>query len=255
MRKIKFIVLIVFFLLAGHTGFSNAESPALSYPDDLLTRLGISTLDIVKNRDKFKTDEIHRQWMAHVHSAIPHMNADKEKYLIKLHASMRYIKDRIDNAYRKGKLDKQAFSSRSAELMQWFQSAHQAVLSKQAYNSLFGKVDDTERSGVIDTGNELGFPIQNPETSVETVKEKLDARTISKISRFYQGHARELRDIKKIYESDSTPEVEKEQIKKDMRRIEKDLHVSYRDYCRKILTDEEFRLIFKNPENPGSTNR
>ena len=243
MRNVRFVIFITFCVLVSQAGFGAAESPELSYPESLLSKLEIDAPDVVKNRDEFKTDRIHRMWMRHVHSTIPDINANKEKYLVKIHTSMLYIKDRIDNAYLNGDINKQKFSARSAQLMRWFQKAHQRVLNEQEVASLFANAGGKEVTGVIDTGNELEFPIQNPETTVEMIKKKLDARTIKKIGRFYQGHARELRDIKKIYE-DPPPDVKKEQIEKDMRRIKNELHAAYRNYCRKLLADEDFKLIF-----------
>ncbi|MBS3757395.1 MAG: hypothetical protein KGY61_01910 [Desulfobacterales bacterium] len=245
MRSTRLVILIVFSLMVSPAGLRAADHPPpeLSYPKPLLSKLGLDARDVVKNRDEFKTDRIHRMWMAHVHSAIADIDTEKEKRLINIHASMRYIKDRIDNAHLNGDIDRQTFSAQSAELMRWFRKAHQRVLGEQAVAALFSEAAKKEMTGVIDTGNGLGFPIQNPETTVEMIKEALDARTIEKIGRFYQEHARELRDIKKIYKNPPA-DVPKEQIKKDMRRIKKELSAAYRQYCRKLLTDEAFKLIF-----------
>ena len=63
------------------------------------------------------------------------------------------------------------------------------------------------------------------------------------ISHFYQQHSQELRDIKKIYETGDA-NVKPEQIKNDMKRIEKELQAAYKKYCRKTLTDKQFKMIF-----------
>jgi len=236
-------VCIISAVLVGIAAASAAETPTISYPEALLAEIGIEARDVIKNREAQAANRIHEQWMSHVRSAIPDISTAKEKHLARIHTSMLYIKKQIDADRLDGKISQETFSSWSAELMSWFQNAHKQVLNEAQYNALFGEKPADETSNVISTGNELGFPINNPETTVEMIKEKFDGRTIEKISRFYQRHARKLRDIKKIYE-DPPAGVPKKQIKKDMDRIEKELQTEYRQYCRKMLTDENFNLLF-----------
>ena len=81
------------------------------------------------------------------------------------------------------------------------------------------------------------------------VREKFNDRTITDISHFYQDHARELRDIREIYETEDFRGEEAEQVKNDMLRAEKKLQTAYINYCRSILTDEQFMLLFGNKRN------
>lgn len=234
---------ILIYLLIVHAGSTAAKSSVLIYPESLIAKLGIDSQDIVKNQKKYIKDTVHVEWMAHVHEVIPEINPDKEDMIVKLHTSMLYVKDRINKAYLSGSINQQEFTAQSAELMQWFLKAHQEMLSKKEYESLFGLSQNNESSAVVSTDNELGFPIKNPETTVEMIREKFDENTIAKIARFYQGHAQELRDIKKIYETGDS-QAKPEQIKKDMLRIDKELQEAYMNYCRKILSDEQFNLLF-----------
>ncbi|MFH2067300.1 MAG: hypothetical protein ABIK15_19020 [Pseudomonadota bacterium] len=233
-------------LLISQIGWSAPELGAFSYPELLLAEQGLSVQDVIQNQDKFKTNKIHIEWMMHAHAVIPDMNPDTETQLIKIHTAMLYLKDRINSEYLNGGMDKAVFSSRSATLMQWFQRTHQTMLSAKEYTTLFGILGEDGFSENIPTGNKLGFPIQNPKTTAEMIEKKIDAQKIAEIARFYQDHAREFRDIKEIYETGDVPGVEKEQIKTDMQQIEKDLDAAYRDYCRRILTAQEFRMIFND---------
>ena len=246
-RHSKFVFFIFLYLLIIHSGSRAAISPDLIYPESLIVKLGIDSQDVLKNQEKFRTNRIHLEWMEHVNEVIPEIDPDKKDMIDKLHTSMLYMKERINSAYLSASINQQEFTAQSAELMKWFLQSHQEILSKKQYESLFGLSRNDEPLSVISTDNTLGFPIKNPETTVEMITEKFDHKIITQIARFYQEHAQELRDIKKTYETGDTPGVEKAQIKNDMLRIEKELQSAYMNYCRKILTDEQFNMIFGQP--------
>jgi hypothetical protein len=245
-HPVKSVFIAIGFLLVLHAGTGLAESPALLYPDSLLNKLGLDSNDIVKNQETFRKDRVHLEWMAHVHEVMPDMDAAMKDRIINIHTSMLFIKDRINSAYLSGSIDQEEFTAQSAELMQWFLKSHQAVLDEKQYNSLFGISTEDKSPREASEGDELGFPIRNPVTTVEMVKEKIDERTLSKIADFYQDHSRELRDVKKIYETGDFRGVTEEQVRNDMKRVEKELHDSFMDYCRGILTEDQFKMIFGN---------
>ncbi|RJP84940.1 MAG: hypothetical protein C4518_17695 [Desulfobacteraceae bacterium] len=247
-RQARFVFFIFLYWLFLSADSSAAESPVLIFPESLIVELGITPQDIFKNQEKYRTNSIHLEWMAHVNDVIPEIDPGKKAMVAGLHTSMLYMKDRINSAYLSGRINQQAFTAQSAELMKWFLNSHQEILSQKEYDSLFGPAQNGEPLPVIPTGNELGFPIENPGTTVEMIKEKLDGQTITEIARFYQEHVQELRDIQKTYET-GVPGVEKAQIKNDMLRIEDELQAAYMTYCRKILTDEQFNMIFGQPDN------
>ena len=248
-RHAEFVFFIFLYLLLSHAGYSAANSSVLTYPESLIINMGINSQDILKNQEKFRTNSIHIEWMAHVHEVIPEIDPEKEDRIAKIHTSMLYIKDRINSAYLNGGIHQDQFTVQSAELMKWFLKTHQEMLNKKEYESLFGLSQNDKPLSVISSGNTLGFPIKNPETTVEMITDKFDDKTITQIARFYQEHAQELRDIKKTYETGDTPGVEKAQIKNDMLRIESELEAAYMKYCREILTEEQFNMIFGRPGN------
>ncbi len=229
---------------------SDEVSPSESasfYPAPLLQKLGIDSSDVIKNQSQFRNNRIHIEWMNHVHSAIPEISNDKEEAIVRIHTSLLYFKDRLDKAYFSGKINKQEFTTQLAALMKWFQEANRSVLSKKEFSSLFEvPLPDDESAPAQSSGGELGFPIPNPETTASMIKESFDDTTIRKIARFYQEHAQELRDIKKIYETESFPDVKADQVKNDMLRIEKELQAHFMSYCQDILSDEQFQLLFEN---------
>jgi hypothetical protein len=212
-------------------------------------KLGIEIKDILKNQGKFRTDPTHAEWMDHVHQTMPDIARDKEEAVITTHTSLLYIKKRMDQSFFSGRMDKQEFTTRLAELMQWFQDANRAVLSEKEYNLLFGTSDQNEESANAQVPEgELGFPIYNPETTIEMIKERFDDHAIADINRFYRHRSQELRDIREIYETKDFGGATQWQIRKDMTRIQNELKAAFMGHCRDKLTDEEFRLLFGNQQ-------
>ncbi len=234
-------------LLVIHAGAGAAKSHALSYPDPLLKKLGIDSSDIIKNQKKFNNNPVHTQWVNHINEAIPDIDADKKDAIIKTHTSLLFIKDKLDKAFFSGKINKQEFTTRLTGVMKWFQEANQSILNDEEYNILFGitgQDDNTLLAPSSDGG--LGFPIKNPKTTIEMIKKKFDAATIRNIALFYQDQARELRDIKEIYETKDFRRVKPEQVKNDIIRAENELQAAFKNYCHEKLSNEQFKLLFGN---------
>lgn len=249
-KDVKFAFFLSFCLLAIHASSSTAESRPLSYPDSLLIKMGINAQDIIKNQKKFENDPIHTQWMNHVHDVLPEISLKKKEAIIKTHTSLLVIKDRLDKSFFSNNINKQEFTTRLAALMKWFQEANQSVLSKKETNALFGISDQEDELSPVDySEDKLGFPIKNPETTVEMIKKTFNDATIRDITLFYQDHARELGDIKAIYETEDFQGVTAKQVKKDMQRTERELQTAFTNYCRGILSDEQFMLLFDSRKN------
>lgn len=245
-RVIAFLLCCIVIAYSG-VGAQNPRVPV--FPEPLLMKLGIEIKDILDNQEKFRTDPTHAEWMDHVHQTMPDISRDKEEAVITAHTSLLYIKKRMDQSFFSGRMDKQEFTTRLAELMQWFQDANRAVLSEKEYNLLFGITDQNEESAIAQVPDgELGFPIYNPETTVEMIKERLDDRTIADITRFYRHRSQELRDIREVYETKDFGGATQWQVKKDMARIENELKAAFMGHCRDKLTDEEFQLLFGNQQ-------
>jgi len=245
-HKQRFAFFIFLYLLIVYAGAGAAQFPVINYPESLIEKLGITPQDIVKNQEKFRTNRTHREWMSHVHEVIPGLDPEKKEAIGKLHTAMLYLKDKINTEYLSGSINQQEFTAESAQLMKWFLNAHQSMLSKKEYESLFQMAASDEPSSPVPAENGLGFPIENPETTVEMIKKEFDEPTINKLAHFYGQHSQELRDIRKIYETGDA-NAKPEQIKNDMQRIEKELQTAYMRFCRKTLTDKQFRMIFGSP--------
>jgi len=247
---VKFSFFLSLCLLIICAGSGAAQTHALFYPDSLIVLLGINAQDIVKNQKNFKNDPIHTQWMEHVHSTIPGINPDKEDAIIKTHTSLLFIKDKLDKAYFSGNINNQEFTTRLAELMKWFQASNRSVLSEKESNALFGiSGQDEEKSAAQGSDGKLGFPIINPKTTADMIKKSFNDALIRDITLFYQDHARELRDIKEIYETEEFRGEEAKQIKNDMQRTERELQTAFMNYCRDVLSDDQFKLLFGSQKN------
>lgn len=230
-----------------HAGSSAAESPAFSYPDSLLVKLGIDAQNIIKNQEKFRSDPIHTQWMAHVHETMPDINPDKKETIIKTHTSLLFIKNKLDKDYFSGKINKQEYITRLTGVMKWFQNTNHSFLSIEEYNTLFGILDqDNQGSPANISDGNIGFPINNPKTTIEMIEKNFGTATIKNINRFYQVQSRELRDMKRIYDTEDFREEDAKQIKNDMRMIEKELQAVFMTHCRSTLTVDQFKLLFDN---------
>ncbi|MBC2714512.1 MAG: hypothetical protein HF978_04310 [Desulfobacteraceae bacterium] len=227
------------------TDADTSKGFTLFFPDPLLQKLGIDPSNIINNQFKFKNNRIHIEWINHVHSAIPKICREKEEAIIQTHTSLLFIKDRLDKDYFSGKINKQEFTTQLTGLMKWFQEANRSFLSIEEYNALFGlSGQDDDPAPAHASDGKVGFPVNNPETTVEMIKKSFDDATIRNITRFYQKQSQELKDIREIYETGDFQGVDAKQVKNDMLRIEKELEAAFMNYCRDKLSDEQFKLLF-----------
>lgn len=223
------------------------------YPAHLLQKLDITASDITENRPDFAKNQVHTEWMQHVDSALPEIDAEKRAAIKRIHTSLLFIKEMLDKSFYSSTIGQQEYTSRLSELMQWFQEANRRVLSAREYNILFDVSTEEESSAPAGNANgKIQFPVRNPATTDQMIHEALDDATINDLSRFYHVHSQELRDIRKIYDSGDFNGADEQQVKNDIKRIEKELADAFEKYCRDKLTDEEFKLLFNSPPpEPG----
>ncbi|MDA3895244.1 MAG: hypothetical protein PF482_03735 [Desulfobacteraceae bacterium] len=232
------------------TDAGTSKNAALLYPDPILQQLGINPSDIIKNQLKFKNNRIHIEWMDHVHEALPGICREKKDAIIKIHTSLLFIKDRLDKAFFRAKINKQEYTTQLTGVMKWFQASNRSFLSIEEYNALFGiSGQNDERLSANASDGKIDFPVNNPETTVEMIKKNFDDTTIKNISRFYHVQSQELRDMKKIYETEELREEDAKQIKNDMLMVERELAAAFISYCRDILSENQFKLLFGTSKN------
>ncbi len=140
------------------------------------------------------------------------------------------------------------------ESQQVFIGKCKEILTEDEINTIFGSVEaleagatQTEAPKVLgDTDEmELGFKIENPETSIENVTQKIDQNKIDDIQFFYQQRAMEREElIEKLEAGELTPE--------DIENMSNEMDAVFEDNCRDTLTTDEYKLLFDNPENKES---
>ena len=167
---------------------------------------------------------------------------------------MMLIRDDIGQRLESGELTPDDARAVLNQSQQEFIAKCREILTLEEINLIFGSVENletgstqTEPPAVLGTADidQLGFKIENPQTSVATVNEKLAKDKIENLNFLYE---------KKIFERDTlverldAGEITPEQIEPLFMEIES----VYVEECRKILTDEEFKLIFDDPSDQGS---
>ncbi|MBC2714511.1 MAG: hypothetical protein HF978_04305 [Desulfobacteraceae bacterium] len=125
------------------------------------------------------------------------------------------------------------------------------ILTEDEINTIFGSVEGlesgstkTEAPKVLgDTDEiELGFKIENPETSIDNVTEKIDKDKIDDIKFFYQQRDMERDElIEKLDAGEITAE--------ELENISSEMDAAFEENCRNTLTNEEYQLVFGNHDN------
>lgn len=120
------------------------------------------------------------------------------------------------------------------------------ILTEDEINTIFGSVEglesgatQTEAPAVLgDTDEmELGFKIENPETSIKNVTEKIDKEKSEDIKFFFQQRAQEREElIEKLDAGEITEE--------ELENISNEMDAAFEENCKSTLTNEEYQLIF-----------
>jgi len=135
-----------------------------------------------------------------------------------------------------------------------FISRCKEILTEKEINTIFGSVaalesgkTQTEPPAVLGDADieQLGFEIENPQTSVDMVREKLDKNKIEDIQFFYQQRELERQELLSKLDDEKIKQEEVEKIS-----VEND--AAFEENCRDILTEEEYKMIFDRQENAES---
>ncbi len=125
------------------------------------------------------------------------------------------------------------------------------LLTEDEINTIFGSMEALETGGtqteppaVLGDSDviELGFEIENPTTSIEMVKEKIDPGKREDIKFFYQQRAAER---EALIDKLNAGEIREEEVE----NISDEMDAAFRENCKSVLSDAEYRLIFEKPED------
>jgi len=125
------------------------------------------------------------------------------------------------------------------------------ILTEDEIDTIFGSVTaletgatQTKAPPVLGDSDEieLGFKIQNPETSIDNVTKKIDKNKIEDIKFFYQQRANEREELVSRLDAG---EITSEEIE----NISNEMDAAFTENCRETLTTDEFKLLFDNPED------
>ena len=182
-----------------------------------------------------------------------------------------YKLEEVDSHFKKMILERDQIGKKIGDGSMMLEQAREALQkSQQAFiakckelltegeiNTIFGSVDALETGGtqtkppaVLGDSDqtELGFEIENPNTSIEMVKEKVDQNQLEDIKFFYQQRAKERDDlITKLDTGEIKPDT--------VETISNEMDATFKENCRSTLTDEQYQLIFENQapaETPSS---
>lgn len=173
-----------------------------------------------------------------------------------------YKLEQVDSHFKKMILDREQIGKRINAGEMTLEQAREALqksqqefiakckelLTEDEINTIFGSVAALETGGtqtnppaVLGDSDQiqLGFEIENPNTSIEMVKEKLDKSKLEDIKFFYQQRAKEREDlIAKLDAGEIKPEA--------VENTSKEMDSAFKENCRSVLSDEQYNLIFNN---------
>ena len=161
-------------------------------------------------------------------------------------------RDQIGKQINAGKMTLEQAREAMAESQQEFIARCKEILTEAEINIIFGSVQaletgasQTKAPAVLgDTDKiELGFKIENPETSIQQVKDKVDPAKLADVEFFFQERETERENlINRLDNREITYE--------ELENISREMDAAFEENCRAILTGEEYQLIFGNPDDP-----
>ncbi|MFH2067301.1 MAG: hypothetical protein ABIK15_19025 [Pseudomonadota bacterium] len=157
-------------------------------------------------------------------------------------------RDQIGKKINAGEMTLEQARETLNQSQQAFIAKCKQMLTPDEINTIFGSVaalesgqTQTEQPAVLGDSDlaELGFKIENQDTSIEKVRNVLDKGKIEDVSFFYQQRAEER---EKLVSRLNAGEIKEEELEK----ISGELDATFQENCRSILTDAEFKIIFNN---------
>jgi len=183
----------------------------------------ISTDEVAKQVQGFKLEQVD--------SHFKKMILDREQIGKKINKGEMTLEQAREALYQ----SQQVFIARCKEL-----------LTDEEINTIFGSVaalesggTQPEPPGVMGDSDiiELGFMIENPTTSIDMVKEKIDKKKLEDIKFFYQQMDQEKQEL--------IAKLDAGEIKEDVfDNHSNEMDKTFEENCRIVLTDEEYKLIF-----------
>ncbi|RJP46759.1 MAG: hypothetical protein C4548_02005 [Desulfobacteraceae bacterium] len=177
------------------------------------------------------TQQVQGYKLEEVNSHFKRMVWDREQIGKKINAG----EMNLDQAREALNRSQQAFIAKCKE-----------ILTIDEINTIFGSLEaletgatPTEAPAVVGDEDieQLGFQIENPTTSVDKVREKINNDKIEDIRFFYQEmHTEKEKIISRLDAEEITLET--------YETISSEIDAAFEENCRSILTDEEYRLIF-----------
>ncbi len=163
-------------------------------------------------------------------------------------------KDQIGQWIESGELTLEEAREALSLSQQQYIARCKEILTPEEIDLIFGSLKNletgstqTEVPAVLGTADidQLGFKIENPQTSVQMVTEQIAKNKIEDLNFLFEStnHEKETL-IEKLNAGKITPD----QIDSQFTAIE----AAYLEKCRKILTEEEFKLIFEDPPGQNS---
>lgn len=222
---------------------TNAGAPEsdswVSYPDPLISLLGIEIEDLLEGCDDYKNTIIHVEWMDRIHDVLKNLDPEKRAAIVKNHTALLYVKDKLNEAYLTGKIDHEAFKKAIADLMKWHQRTYEAILTRAEYETLFEispeQVDDTI-DALIDQTPEYSF-ILNEEIPVEEVKEQVQGYKLEEVNSHFKKMVLDRDQIGKQINSGA---MTLDQARTALNQSQ----AAFIAKCKEILTEAEINTIF-----------
>lgn len=217
---------------------STAE-PYVSYPEPLFELLGIDMEDLLENRDAFKNTIIHVEWMDRINAILKNLDPEKRAAIIKNHATLLYIKDKLNEAYLKGEIDHETFIKALADLMRWHQKTYEDMLTRAEYVALFEvSPEETEDmiGALLSNAPEYSF-ILNQEIPVEEVAKQVQTYKLEEVNSHFKKMVLDRDNIgKRINAGELTIEQAREALYQSQ--------MAFIAKCKEILTMDEINTIF-----------
>jgi len=165
--------------------------------------------------------------------------------------------EELGNKINAGQITLEDARKELAKIQHRFISKCEQILTEDEINTIFGSKMGLE-SGQVNLekpkvlGNtdeaELGFSIENPDTSIEMAVQKIDKDKLDDIKFFYQERAKERQKLLDQLNAGKITEDE-------LANKSAELDATYEDSCKQILSDDEYKLLFgkgASSATPGS---